>query len=343
MQASATIATTTTEALLATFSRRGEDPAGVVAKAGLARQTLVDERAPMMPLATFTTILEAAAAEKGCETVGLDLGEAFPMEGLGAIASLLTTAPTVGDALAKFTRCFPSLQSDTRSELSVEDGVARLAYSIVDPTVRFRVQDANFTMAMEYSILVTLLGPGWRMAGVDFEHRPGEDADLYRAHFACPIRFGQRENAISFPASYLDAPIRSADAAANEAIERELAEAMAIAAARLDLVAGLEAWMTACLAHAASIDIACAASDFGMSLRSFQRKLAERGVCYAEVRNRVRLQIARCMLAETAIPITAIALHLGYSETSAFSRGFRQQAGVSPWTYRASRRTRLDA
>jgi AraC-like DNA-binding protein len=331
MQTSATIATTTTEALLATMSRRGEDCASVVAKAGLARSALVGDRAPMMPLATFTTILEAVAAERASATVGLDLGEAFPIEALGPIASLFLTSRTVGDALDKFTRYFPSLQSNTRSALSVEDGTARLAYSIVDPTVRFRVQDANFTLAMEYSMLTAVLGHGWRTTCVDFEHLPAEDVELYRTHFACPIRFGRRENAISFPAAYLDVPIMNGDPAANERFERQLVDAMTGAAIRLDLVAGLEAWMIACLMHAASISVEHAASDFGMSLRSFQRKLAESGVSYVEVRNRVRLQVARCMLAETDNSVTAIALHLGYSETSAFSRAFRQQTGASPW------------
>ena len=60
-----------------------------------------------------------------------------------------------------------------------------------------------------------------------------------------------------------------------------------------------------------------------MSVRSFQRKLATYNLSYLDIRNRVRSHVARCMLAETSIPVTSVALHLGYSETSAFSRGFR--------------------
>lgn len=343
MQPSATIVSSATEALLGTLARRGADAKAIVARVGVARDSIGGD--DMMPLATFTTILEAAAAEKGSVATGLELGECFPFEGLGAMAPLVLSARTVGEGFGQFIRYFPSVQSNTSSALGVSDGVARISYSIADPTVRFRVQDANFTLAMWWALLSALLGRRWRGIAVDFEHQVDDhDAELYRAHFDCPLRFGRRENAISFPAALLDAPLPKSDPALNARMARAVGDAMSAEVARLDLVAGLEAWMTACLAHGASVDVACAASDFGMSLRSFQRKLAERSVAYVDVRNSVRLRVARCMLAETAIPITAIALHLGYSETSAFSRGFRQQVGMSPWTYRETRgRALLDA
>jgi AraC-like DNA-binding protein len=76
------------------------------------------------------------------------------------------------------------------------------------------------------------------------------------------------------------------------------------------------------------------AGDFGMSIRSFQRKLADHGINYLDIRNRVRSHIAKCMLVETSIPVTSIALQLGYSETSAFSRGFKTQVGETPAEFR---------
>lgn len=106
----------------------------------------------------------------------------------------------------------------------------------------------------------------------------------------------------------------------------------------LDLVRGVEAWIAASLCRSVPTDIEVAAGDFGMSTRSFQRKLADHGVNYLDVRNRVRADIARCMLLETRTPVTSIALQLGYSETSAFSRGFKSQVGETPAEFRKRRR-----
>ena len=41
------------------------------------------------------------------------------------------------------------------------------------------------------------------------------------------------------------------------------------------------------------------------------------------------------MLAQTGLPVTSIALHLGYSESSAFTRAFRAHCGTTPAAFRA--------
>lgn len=334
MQATGTIAGCATEALLEALASRGQNPSDVLAKVGLRLPDLASG-ANVLPLATFTSILEVAACDRGDETFGLELGRVFSHRGLGPIAGLFMTSRTVGEALDKFTRYFPSLQGNTRSCLSVSDGVARLSYSIADPTVRFRTQDANFTMAIEYRMLSRLLGANRRIAHVDFEHTPCEDIELYRAHFHCPVRFARSENAIVFPSHYLSIPITDGDVSLNVQIETELQAQTRTEERKIDLLSGLETWLTAALARSINVDIEYAASDFGMSLRSFQRRLAEVGVNFAEVRNRIRVQIGKCILAETSIPITSIALQLGYSETSAFSRGFKLQAGETPQEFRS--------
>ncbi|MFG1423329.1 AraC family transcriptional regulator [Roseixanthobacter liquoris] len=333
MYPSSIIATGATQALVSTIAGKGTDTGEVIAKLGMGRAN-IGGSSSFLPLATFTSILECAAEVRGDATFGVELGKAFRHEGLGPIALLFLTSRTVGDALDKFTRCFPSVQSNTKHALTVSNGIARLAYSIADPAVRFRVQDANFTLAIEYSMLARLLGPGRRMACVELEHLPGEDLSVYQAHFACPVKFGRRENAICFPAEYLTIPIAGADLPLNARIEAELSEVIRTNDGRLDIVAGIEAWMTASLSRSTSIDIEYAASDFGMSLRSFQRKLAEYGVSYLDIRNNVRCRIAKCILAETSISITALALYLGYSETSAFSRSFRQHVGLTAAEFR---------
>ncbi|MBO0663728.1 AraC family transcriptional regulator [Jiella sp. MQZ9-1] len=334
MQIVSTIASGPTQALLATIARRGANPTSVMARVGLQSSQLRGDNR-VVPLATFTTILEVAAAEQDKTTFGLELGRGFPVEELGPIATLFMSSNNFGDALEKFTRYFPCLQSRTRSALSISNGTARLAYSIGDTTVRFRTQDAIFTLALEYSMIRKLLRRDWQCCHVDFEHSPDEDLDTYRVHFSCPIRFRQRENAISFPASYLNEPIPHSDSFQHARIEQSLGDMMRGNQARLDLIAGLEAWITACLARSVAVDIECAASDFGMSLRTFQRKLEEQGINYLDIRNKVRCQIAKCMLAGTRLSVTGIAYSLGYSETSAFSRGFRHQVGMSPAAYRA--------
>jgi AraC-like DNA-binding protein len=335
MQTPGTITTRLTRALLETIARRGADPAALTAKVGMSRARLNDG-ATVTPLATFTTILEVAAADRYDGAFGLKLGSAFPIEDLGPLAVIFSTSRTLGNALDKYTHYFPSIQSNTKSTLTISDGTARFSYSIVDPTVRYRAQDASFTLALEYAMLRKVLGQDWRGCQIDFEHLPGANAETYRTHFGCPVRFGRQENAISFPARYLGHPVPHSDSALNRRTESALVDMIHANESQISLMSGLEAWMTACFARSEPVDIEHAASDFGMSLRSFQRRLSQDGINYLDLRNTARSKVAKCMLAETNLPVTAIALFLGYSETSAFSRAFHQQVGLSPVAYRVA-------
>jgi AraC-like DNA-binding protein len=334
LQMSGTIATGPAQALLAMIGRCGTDPSAVAAKVGV-RPSSLEDGLSIMPLATFTSILEVAAADRCDHTLGLQLGSSFPLKELGPIAVLVMSSRTVGDALEKFTKYFPCLQSNTRTALSVSNGVARLAYSISDSTIPFRVQDAIFTLALEYAMIRKLLGHAWKCSAIDFEHVTDSDLDAYRTHFNSAVRFRRQENAISFPAYYLNEPNLRFDEARNSHTEAALSHMLASDQLCLELVEGLEAWMIARLARSVSVEIELAASEFGMSLRSFQRKLSERGVSYLEIRNRIRVQIGKCLLSETNLSVTAVALYLGYSETSAFTRAFSKQVGMSPYAHRA--------
>ncbi|MEX2745601.1 helix-turn-helix transcriptional regulator [Rhizobium mongolense] len=169
---------------------------------------------------------------------------------------------------------------------------------------------------------------------------PVDDNDLLRRFLAGSGEKGaSRENAIVFPKRFLDRPIGSGgDAQHHLRIASELSDLLCRREKRLDLVTALKAWIAAALCRHTSIDIEDAAGDFGMSLRSFQRKLAECGVNYAELRNLVRMEIAKSLLTNTRLSIPVITDQLGYSELSAFARSFRHLTGFTPARFRDAAR-----
>ena len=249
-------------------------------------------------------------------------------------SQLFLSARTVGDGLVKFAAYFPTVQSNTRCALEISDGTARLSYSITDRTVTHRIQDANFSEVVLYSMLQACLGKAWQPLCLEFEHSAGSNLASYTAHFDCPLRFGARYNAILFPASHLERPVPSFDCLLHQRLEQELSESLRSKELELDLSKSVKAWISASLCRSASIDIQDAASDFGMSVRSFQRKLSDVDLSYGDLRNSVRTEIAKAMLAFTERAISEIAIDLGYSETSAFSRSFKSFTGTPPAKFR---------
>lgn len=333
VESSGVIAASVIDGVLSTIDSRGMDRQTIAARVGISDDALLKAQ-HFLPLTTFTSILEIAAEEKSDPLLALSLGKVFKFDGLGTVARVFHAAPTLGEGIEKFVRYFPAVQSNTNSALGVENGLARFSYSIKDTTIRHRVQDAVFTEMVFCSMLEATIGDGWRPSCIDFEHLPGEHLATYQSHFACPVRFGRRENAIFFSARHLDRPLDQHDFRLQARLETELADLIDGKDARLDLITSIKAWITAALCRSASIDIEDAAHDFGMSLRSFQRKLSELGVNYADVRNSVRMQIARGMLASTSLQIPVISQYLGYSEPSAFCRSFKHLTGDTPVGYR---------
>lgn len=65
-----------------------------------------------------------------------------------------------------------------------------------------------------------------------------------------------------------------------------------------------------------------------------QRHLASIGTSYSEIVAEVRLDTACHLLAKTNVHISQIAMRLGYSGASSFSRTFMRMMKVQPVTYR---------
>ena len=74
--------------------------------------------------------------------------------------------------------------------------------------------------------------------------------------------------------------------------------------------------------------------NLGMSRRTFQRRLAGRGLHYSDLLEQSRMDIAQRYLGSSRIAITQVADILGYSDISSFSRSFKRYSGVSPRQWR---------
>ncbi|WP_226700276.1 helix-turn-helix domain-containing protein [Qipengyuania gaetbuli] len=73
----------------------------------------------------------------------------------------------------------------------------------------------------------------------------------------------------------------------------------------------------------------------GTSVRSLARQLAADGISLRDLSGHALVQVAAEKLRSTDLPVSEIALGLGYSEPSSFVRAFRKVAGMTPGKWRA--------
>jgi AraC-like DNA-binding protein len=86
--------------------------------------------------------------------------------------------------------------------------------------------------------------------------------------------------------------------------------------------------------HSKKAKIELVAEAFGMSLRSFQRRLTDFDLTYSKLLEEARFQTAIKSLHNSEINIEEIAHRIGYTHPENFTRAFRRRFGMSPSKYR---------
>lgn len=81
-------------------------------------------------------------------------------------------------------------------------------------------------------------------------------------------------------------------------------------------------------------DIKTIAKIMGLHERTIQNRLAKEGLNYSNVFAELRMSLAKRLLIQERIPLTQIALMLGYGELSTFSRAFKKANHCSPRIWR---------
>lgn len=90
----------------------------------------------------------------------------------------------------------------------------------------------------------------------------------------------------------------------------------------------------AALAPTGPLSIARVARHLGTSPRSLQRRLAVSRVSFRHLVGEARLELARTLLRDTALPVQEIAGRVGYRTAGSFARAFGRWTGHAPRAYR---------
>ncbi len=148
-----------------------------------------------------------------------------------------------------------------------------------------------------------------------------------------PVTFGCERNCLWFDSDVFDRSITGPDPASRpylkELAERRTEELQEESDAFDDFISRVSEVLHEHLGAEMGTqnDVA---RQLGMSRRTLQRRLEEHGYSYTELRDEVREQQARELLAEPDRTIRSIAHELGYNQVSSFHRAFKRWTGRTP-------------
>lgn len=325
-------------AVLQFVAGSGGEPARVRAAAGLREGDLLDPER-LLELDRLAAVLAAAADELADDAFGLHLGANFDLEGLGLLTYAVLNAPTVEIGLNNLVRYLGTLIEGARADLSRRGSVAALRMRIdgADPVAFRHLHEAGVLLVLR--MLRRLAGSAAQPLELAFAHRAPSDTREHRRRFGVLPRFGQRANEIRFDASLLAKEVRGTDRSLLPIVEQRLQSVLGADPAEDPWLARLrlEIAVRLCDGHPTLRRVA---PEVGMSPRTLQRLLSERGLVYRDLVQEARRRLALEYLERSDTDLTEIAFLLGYSELAAFAHAFARWTGGSPGAHRQRARAR---
>jgi AraC-like DNA-binding protein len=331
----ATVATTSSRALLAACRELGLDVDAVLAAAGVTAAQVNDPDG-RLPGEAVAVLWQTALAQSKDPAIGLRAANAVPFGAYRVIDFLAASAPTVGEGLSRVARYFPLINSGV--ELRIHDDGAEVGVELAstrDPAGLPRPY-------AEYALAVTFLhcrhahGFDWPLARVTFAFPAPPSSELHARTFDCPVAFGRPRNEMVIARTTWELPSRNASTDLLRTLE-DHADRLLAGLRAAEVSSGVTRILMEEL-RGGEPTLERVARRMGMSARTLQRRLQLERSSFAEVLDRTRRHFADCYVRERTLSLTEVAYLLGFSEQSAFTRAFQRWYGVSPSRYRDAKR-----
>jgi AraC-like DNA-binding protein len=324
-------------ALVESARAAGVDVGQLLGAIGVA-PAVMEDASGWVPADSMARAWHLATVQSGDADFGLHAAETMPPGTYGALEYAALSSTSLGDALRRVVRYYGALCSMGESTLVERGGLMRL-------DLRLRVEmtpDAGRHYVEHFfALLVTrgrLLTRGsMKLVGATFVHAAPASTSEHERIFRAPIEFGAGANELVVESASLSLPLRSANPALLEPLERAAATMLERRVA--DLVIRTRAVVPEVL-KTGEPGLSGAARRLGVSVRTLQRRLREQGTSFASILDEVRRELAQREVARGTMSFQEIAFLLGFSQASAFDRAFRRWTGRTPSAYRSASATR---
>jgi AraC-like DNA-binding protein len=307
----------------------GGDAPSILTRVGIAPNAT----AHPLEWISFPAVLrayETAAAETRCQTFGLRLGTVRQLSFLGPLQLIVSYSRDLRSGFEAFCR-FVSVQN-TGYQPCLDVGLQEATFQLVMNAQlrRWGQQWIEESLMIALRLLRGCLGANYVPRRISLRQAASSDQAAYERYFGAEVCTQGRVDGVTIDKRDLEVVnARRDDELVGVLGDYLRGDAMPT---RSDINGMVKSVLRRSLG-AGEISIEAVAAELGMHKRTLQRRLRESGTSFADLFDEVRADAASHYVASGLLPLTRVALQLGFSDQSAFNHAFRRwfQRSPSEW------------
>jgi len=234
------------------------------------------------------------------------------------------------EALERFVR-FVSVVTDG-IELVLEEFDEYIELQVINHTPERAFEGLDACLSTILGTCREVSNPNFSPINVEMERPTPKDADKFTTFFRAPVNFGAERSSMRFRTIDLKRKLPHA----NEDLAKHN-DNMSISylAERSKHCWGTKVYVALLqLLPEGAVSERYVAEKLGVGKENLRRYLRKEATNYRQILNDTRKQLAIHYLHQKQLPLTEVSYLLGFSDSSNFSRAFKQWTGLTPGEYR---------
>jgi AraC-like DNA-binding protein len=285
-----------------------------------------------IPLETYLLIQDQAAEVIHDPHLGLHMGEYAEAGSWSILGYMMMNCKTLGEAIEKSGRYSRIIGNLIEAWPVFLGNKIRVVYGTPPHTPKMSRHCFESIFSSSVRMMRVLTGVKINPLEVTFIYPEPESRSDFERIFCCPVRFGQKENSMTFDLEIANTPVLMANPALLAYFESYAQDFLAKMDRKSETSQAVTRIILARLDDE-KLNIDKVAREMAVSVRTLQIRLEKEGVLFSDLLREIRERAAKKYLYEN-YSVEQITYLLGFSDPSVFRKAFKKWTGSTPREYR---------
>lgn len=267
--------------------------------------------------------------------LSLLLGESIKVNDYGLYGCTLLCCKSLQSALAFSVRYHNLVTKTVDMSLLVNKETGHASFRFED--CLFAPDLTEFNIELQCAIVLSLVrqcldDKNFTFDGLNLTGNQPKHAELYQAHFQCPIRYQQQHNEFIINNENLNLSTHRYNPFAMPLLLDQCDSVLDSVSSKNEFLISINQWIAANMHK--EINAEDLANYLCITPRTLRRKLARQSTNFRSIIKELRCEAAKKLIKETKLTIEDIAYSVGFTDVSNFRAAFKKWTGVTPSSLR---------